>query len=723
MSATVGSLNVSATLQTAAFDRGLSHMQQGLNRAQQRFQALGQRLSGLGQTMSIGLTAPFTALMSQAIPAAIQSQQALGQVEAALSSMGPVAGRTSDQLQEAASRLQDISTFDDDDILRSVTANLLTFGNVSGEVFDRAQQSIVDIAARMGTDLQSATMQVGRALNDPIKGMNALARAGIQFTDAQKEQIKAMVAVGDTAGAQAIMLGELERQFGGAAKAMREATPGADLQQSWGEFQEKIGQVALQILPPLTAHLSSALDAFNNLSPAVQQTAVGAAAVAAAMGPVMMAVGPVLPLLTRLTPVVTALAGTAGLGALAVAAVGVVVAFRNWNEVATVTSNVAARLQDVSGATDRAAQQAEASRGRWDHLTSAPAFETNFWRRVEADLVGIGRRIQGVDSDLRAFDQATRAADAAIATFARNAWAAFEQLGTRAVAAMQRMAEGVHSWITTRLDAAWNWAAGKIRWIGDQFAWLHRVVVGNSYIPDMVEGIAAEMQRLDAVMVKPAQDAAARTALAFAGIAGPQITAPARGETDEAPQAGALGGLPMAAKSLSDTLQQLGPAAGTAFGSMAQSIASTALPAVQTLSDATSSLGQKLGAIGSLAQEVFGAIFGDKAGRIIGGLFNAGAQLFGGSFGGFRANGGPVVPGKSYIVGERGPEWFTPGWSGYITPNSDNGARGEREAVEVIVHTSPLLTAQIVQGDARATIGGASGGYSAVMRHSRRRLP
>lgn len=47
---------------------------------------------------------------------------------------------------------------------------------------------------------------------------------------------------------------------------------------------------------------------------------------------------------------------------------------------------------------------------------------------------------------------------------------------------------------------------------------------------------------------------------------------------------------------------------------------------------------------------------------------NAAAALFG-RVGGMRAEGGPVLGGMSYIVGERGPELFTPGRSGGITPN------------------------------------------------------
>jgi hypothetical protein len=59
------------------------------------------------------------------------------------------------------------------------------------------------------------------------------------------------------------------------------------------------------------------------------------------------------------------------------------------------------------------------------------------------------------------------------------------------------------------------------------------------------------------------------------------------------------------------------------------------------------------------------AIFGNAAGSsVTGGIFGA---L------GFAANGGPVKSGKPYIVGEKGPELFTPGVSGNITPNHKLG--------------------------------------------------
>ena len=56
-----------------------------------------------------------------------------------------------------------------------------------------------------------------------------------------------------------------------------------------------------------------------------------------------------------------------------------------------------------------------------------------------------------------------------------------------------------------------------------------------------------------------------------------------------------------------------------------------------------------------------------------GGLSSFDALTLAGISGGARASGGPVMGGKSYLVGERGPELFTPGVSGGITPNGGFG--------------------------------------------------
>lgn len=287
----IGALRVTLGIDTAAFTDGLNAAQKRMSATGKNLQAIGGKIATAGAGMSAAISLPFAALVKSSIPAAVESKQALAQVTAALASMGAASGRSVEQLQDQAGALQSLSNFDDDDILKSVTANLLTFGNVSGEVFDRAQLAAVNLSARMGTDLQSAALMVGKALNDPVKGLAALGRAGIQFTTEQKETIKGMVAAGNAAGAQSIMLGELERQFGGAAKAQRDATPDAAMQEQWRTLQENIGAVALQVLPPLLSAVTSIAGAFNNLDPTVQTFIIGAAAIAAAVGPVTVGIG------------------------------------------------------------------------------------------------------------------------------------------------------------------------------------------------------------------------------------------------------------------------------------------------------------------------------------------------------------------------------------------------------------------------------------------------
>jgi hypothetical protein len=265
-----------------------------------------------GAVMSAAITAPFIALMATSRQAAVESRTAVGQVEAALASMGNAAGRSQRQLEEQAKALQALSIVDDDDILRQVTANLLTFGKVSGEVFDRAQMAALNMSARLEGGLQGATMLLGKALQDPVKGMTALTRAGVSLDEGAKKNIRSLVEQGRLFEAQVILLREVETQFNGAAKAQRDADPDAATRDAWREMQETLGEIALNVLPPLTLALTAAMEAFNRLSPEMQATVVGGIAIAAALGPVvtvlgglMSAGGAVVGMLARIGPQLT----------------------------------------------------------------------------------------------------------------------------------------------------------------------------------------------------------------------------------------------------------------------------------------------------------------------------------------------------------------------------------------------------------------------------------
>jgi hypothetical protein len=134
---------------------------------------------------------------------------------------------------------------------------LLTFTNVRNEagrgndIFDRATKTVLDMSTALGEDGKSASIQLGKALNDPIKGVTALRRVGVQFTDGQKAQIKQMVKTGNTMGAQKLILKELNREFGGSAKAAGDTLPGK-LNILKETMRNLGGQIATKLAPQIT---------------------------------------------------------------------------------------------------------------------------------------------------------------------------------------------------------------------------------------------------------------------------------------------------------------------------------------------------------------------------------------------------------------------------------------------------------------------------------------
>ena len=208
---------------------------------------LQEDLSAIATKASIafaGLTATVTGLISTYRT----QEQAERKLETALTSTSYAAGVSADELKNLASELQSVSTFGDEAIIEA-QALLLTFTKIGKDVFPMATESILNMSAAMGTDLKSSTIMLGKALNDPIAGVTALSRAGVQLTETQKEQIKTQTELGNVSKAQKIILQELETQFGGQARATAEGTGRfIQLSNTLGDVAEKIGQ---HLVPPL----------------------------------------------------------------------------------------------------------------------------------------------------------------------------------------------------------------------------------------------------------------------------------------------------------------------------------------------------------------------------------------------------------------------------------------------------------------------------------------
>ena len=196
-------------------------------------------------------------------------QATLAKTNAIIASTGGVAGVTAKQLEEQAHQLQQISKVDEQVILNgeNVMATFTNVRNVVGagnDVFNQATKAALDISSVMGEDLVSANVQLGKALSDPIAGMTALHRIGVTFTAAQKEQIKTMVDAGNTLGAQKVILAEVNREFGGAAKAAGE-TFGAQIKGlilNLKDFGKEIVERAIPILQDIGKIMGWVIDTF-----------------------------------------------------------------------------------------------------------------------------------------------------------------------------------------------------------------------------------------------------------------------------------------------------------------------------------------------------------------------------------------------------------------------------------------------------------------------------
>src|SRR5690606_34628428 len=131
--------------------------------------------------------------------------------EQIIKSTGGAAKVSADQVGSLATAISNKSGMDDEAI-QSGANLLLTFKNVRNEagkganIFDRATQAATDLSAAGFGDMAGQSKMLGKALNDPIKGISALSRSGVTFTEGQKDQIKTMVESGDLLGAQKLML-------------------------------------------------------------------------------------------------------------------------------------------------------------------------------------------------------------------------------------------------------------------------------------------------------------------------------------------------------------------------------------------------------------------------------------------------------------------------------------------------------------------------------------
>ncbi|MEM6907173.1 MAG: hypothetical protein AAF494_00720 [Pseudomonadota bacterium] len=283
---------------------------------------------------------------------------------------------------------------------------------------------------------------------------------------------------------------------------------------------------------------------FSEISPTGTKVAVSIAAIAAATGPVLAGLGGLIQVLAPVSGLFTVLGGSiAGVAAAALpltAGIAAVVAagyliYTNWEKVAPILERAGAAIEEAVGpqvrqfVSDATAAFSELWQGPLGDMVRTAADWLLKFQIAYAKVLGTGL-LRILDAAVTAFSGTFSVITDVLLVISRllqgdfsGAWSAaqslvlgvaktfigvFDALLPGVISSLRGIAEGAKTWLQDRLRAVFEWVIRKVGLVGNAFRDLYVAVVGNSYVPDMVNGIARELSRLDQVMVRPAQKSA-----------------------------------------------------------------------------------------------------------------------------------------------------------------------------------------------------------------------
>ncbi len=332
-----------------------------------KLQAVGTKMVSAGKMLTIGLTLPIVAFAAASVKALVEWEKIGAQTEAVIKSTGGAANVAAGDVRKYAEAIESVSGISAEAIASGENL-LLTFTNIRNEVgagndiFNQATQLMVDMSVAMDQDMSTSAVQLGKALQDPIRGLTSLQRVGVTFTEQQKEQIKAMVEAGNVMGAQKIILAELTQEFGGSAKALGSTFAGqlAIAKDAIGDVGEAIMANLLPFIRQATTAVAGFVSKFDELSPQTQKIAGIGAGILAALGPVLVVVGTLVRSLATIGPVIAAIASPVGLVVAAIAALvaGFILAYTHSETFRNAINGLAPMFARLSTAIQELATQA-----------------------------------------------------------------------------------------------------------------------------------------------------------------------------------------------------------------------------------------------------------------------------------------------------------------------------------------------------------------------------
>lgn len=339
-------LKVLVTAEVDKAVRNLDELDKKTNETENSFKKLGEVIA------SAALTKAVVSFGQESVQAAEEASRSMRLLASTVEATGAGAWTSADALHKMAVEFRDLSGIDNGKI-ESMQTVLLGFKNITGATFKKATGAILDMATVMNMDLSSAAQAVGKALDDPINGLDSLRRQGFAFTEAQKEVIKALIESGETAEAQEIILKELEGTYGGAAKAANNAF--SQLQNAFGELKETVGNHIQPLVSDVAEGILDLIERFDGLDAGTQRMILAAGGLVAVMPGVILAIKGLSAAMATLAanPVILGISGVAAaVGLIAGAAYNAAHAEEDLRKELIETKNSADALLDSFGGLD-----------------------------------------------------------------------------------------------------------------------------------------------------------------------------------------------------------------------------------------------------------------------------------------------------------------------------------------------------------------------------------
>jgi hypothetical protein len=243
----------------------------GIGQATSGLDRLGKVAGGFG----IAAGAAFAAAAAGAVAFGLDSIKAAAESEAVARSLEQIAknsgafGKTADEVKGAVKEITSFTTElskltgVDDEVINSVIRGFIAVPELAAKGVDGLKNMAkvaLDVAAGTGKSIEQIGSAFIKVAGDEETALSKLLRAGIVFTDAQKDIYKQTLETNGEIAAQDYLLGELGTTFEGAAEAA--SNPFLRLQAILEDFQENLGSAFLPALEAAIPVIQEAVDAF-----------------------------------------------------------------------------------------------------------------------------------------------------------------------------------------------------------------------------------------------------------------------------------------------------------------------------------------------------------------------------------------------------------------------------------------------------------------------------